>query len=401
MNVEKYIYDNWSSTVRYVPDDAGDVIGLPYPYTVPGLDEKIFNELYYWDTYFTNAGLILSNNIEQAKNNVDNILYLVKKFGFMPNANRQWAITRSQPPFLSFMVKDIYEQKKDRAWLKDAYALLRTEYEYWQGRRSTPSGLNRYYGENKNFKFFADLFCDRLKIEKTQDEETICEYAQSFQSGAEGGWDFSSRCGLSSHEFNWVDLNSLMYGFEKNMAEFSSELALNETEKWNNAAEKRLKLINELMWNEERGAFFDYDFVNKKQGKLLSVATYYPLFVGLATAGQAERIVKTLDKLEQKYGIAASEYTDDILNLQWDYPNGWPCLQFIAVKGLFKYGYENEAKRIAQKYIDVVDRNFERTHQLWEKYDILSGEISVSKEYKTPPMLGWTGGTYLYCKTKV
>lgn len=89
MNVEKYIYDNWSSTVRYVPDDAGDVIGLPYPYTVPGLDEKIFNELYYWDTYFTNAGLILSNNIEQAKNNVDNILYLVKKFGFMPNANRQ------------------------------------------------------------------------------------------------------------------------------------------------------------------------------------------------------------------------------------------------------------------------------------------------------------------------
>lgn len=399
MTVEKYIHDNWMNAVRYFPEDEGDTIGLPFPYTVPGMDRNVFNEMYYWDTYFTNIGLILSDNFKQAKNNVDNMLYLVNKFGFMPNANRLWAIKRSQPPFLSYMVKDIYENIKDKEWLFNAYSTLKIEYEYWQKSRITQSGLNRYYGDDDDIKFCSDFFCDRLKIETPRDEETAKRYAQSFQSGAESGWDFSSRCGMDSYEFNWVDLNSLLYGLEKNMEYFSKELGTKEEVFWKKAMEKRCKLINELMWDEERGAFFDYDFVNKKRSNILSAAALYPLFVGLATGEQAESLIELLNKLEMKHGISATENTDNLLGLQWDYPNGWPCLQFIAVKALTDYGYVEEAKRIAKKFICVVEENFIKTSQLWEKYDIITGEISASKEYATPPMLGWTGGTYLYFKT--
>jgi len=400
MNVLEYIYENIDGTVRHNTEDRDGLIGLPYPYSVSGVADR-FNEMYYWGTYFTNVGLILTGRIGQAKNNVDNMFYLIDRFGFVPNANRTWAQTRSQPPFLSRMVSDIYDETGDKAWLMTAYRKLKKEYTFWQTQRMTKSGLNRYFGADPDLQFCSDDYCRRLHMEKAEDEDTVREYAYSYQSGAESGWDFSSRTGLEAHKYNGVDLNSLLYGFEKNMEKFAQALSIAESKTWTDAAERRAKRMNALMWDTDLGAFCDYNFETEEKSDLVSQAMFYPLYAGLSTKEQAEKTVQLLTRIEYRYGVSASENRADLLNLQWDYPHGWPCLQMILIKGLVNYGYTEAAKRIAGKYLDVADTVFRETGRLWEKYNVVTGGVSVSKEYTTPPIMGWSAATYLYCKKVV
>lgn len=395
--VEKYIYGNWENTFRYKTQDEGRRLGLPYPYTVAGVADK-FQDMYYWGTYFTNVGLIFSGYVKQAQNNVDNMLYLVEKYGFMLNANGTWALNRSQPPFLSLMVREIYDVNKDINWLDKAYKTLKKEYQFWQSKRMTPSGLNRFFGEDPDLTKCGTSFCKRLNLKVPEDENLLREYAYSFQSGAESGWDFSSRCGLFNHNFNWSDLNAMLYGMEQNMAYFSAELKASEEELWLSAAKKRSSLMDKYMWNEELGVFCDYDFVNQKQSTLITPAVFVPLFTGLASREKADRIVKALDKLETQFGLLSSEYRADLLQGQWDYPHGWPPSHYIAIRGLLRYGFEEKAKRIAEKMKKLMETNFDKTGYLWEKYNVITGEISVSQEYQTPPIMGWSASIYLYCK---
>lgn len=401
--VEKYIEATWDSNYRFKTEDTEGptgFIGLPRPYTVAGVG-AMFNEIYYWGTFFTNFGLLLSGREESAKDNVDNMIYMVNRFGYVPNANRHMFETRSQPPFLSMMVLEVYKALPNKEWLKTAYDALTKEYKFWQENRITESGLNRYLGADPKHEKCAREYCGRIHREIPTSEEEILEYSLSFQSGAESGWDFSSRAGVYNHHFNFVCLNSMLYGLETNMAYFSKELGLGEENIWEERAEKRATLMNELMWDEEIGAFCDYDFVNKKKGDLVSLAMFYPLFVGLATAEQAEKTMKLLPRLEGRYAVAACEKRDDLMNLQWDFPHGWPPLQLLLMKGFMRYGYTEDAIRLAKKYIEVADMNFEATGQLWEKYNSIDGSVSATKEYKTPPMMGWSAGIYLYSKKLV
>lgn len=395
--VEQYIKETWKKTFRYLPKDEGTLIGLPYPYTISGVKQGIWQEMYYWGTYFTNVGLLMSGHEDRAKGNVDDMLYLVERFGHMLNGNRTYYITRSQPPFLSEMVHDIYRKFADKEWLSYAYEVLKKEYEFWQTKRMTCTGLNRYLGEDPDLDNCARAFASRLHVDKPTDPDLIREYGQSYQAGAESGWDFCSRCGLFNHQFNWVDLNSLMYGIEKNMECFAIELENGEEDIWSKAAQTRAERMNELMWNEELGAFCDYDFEHNRQGELISLAMFYPMYTKLATKEQAEATVKLLGKMEKEYGVASTENRDDLLHLQWDFPHGWPCLQYLLMRALLNYGYIEDAKRIAEKYIKVADNNFETTGQLWEKYDVVTGEVSVTKEYNTTPMMGWSAAVYVYC----
>lgn len=394
--IKQYIADNWSGTVRNNKEDADTLIGLPYPYSVSGF-ENVFQEMYYWGTYFTNVGLILSNQVEQAKNNVDNMLYLIDRFGFVPNANRTWGLTRSQPPFLSEMVKDIYDVISDKDWLSGCYKALCDEYKFWQTARMSDCGLNRYSGYYPDSKFLCSRLSSRFNIEMPEDEAVIEEYAQAFHSGCESGWDFSSRTGLNQHRYAWVCLNSLLYGMENNMAYFSKEICNGEEKIWKKRAKARKTLMNKLMWNKSIGAFCDYNFVENRTSDFISLAMLYPLFVGLADKRQASKTMKNLSKIELEHGLSGTEKRDDLFNLQWDYPHVWPPLQLLAIKALIRYRYTEDAKRIARKYLNVVELNFEKHGRLWEKYNGVDGEISITKEYTTPPLMGWSAATYLYC----
>jgi alpha,alpha-trehalase len=186
---------------------------------------------------------------------------------------------------------------------------------------------------------------------------------------------------------------------EQNMAWFSQQLQNGKEECWQQAAQKRQEKMNALTWDEKLGAFCDYNFQTRQRSPFLSAAMFYPLFTGLATSEQAGRIRSLLAVLEQEFGVACCQPLDDAQGLQWDYPNGWACLQYIVIHGLLRYGFREDALRLAQKYTNLVDQIFEKTNNLWEKYNVLTGEISSAKEYDTPPMMGWSAGVYLDCLT--
>ena len=391
MNVKEFIDVNWDKCIKTNMQSDGTLIGLPYPYTVPAVG--YFDELYYWDTYFTNIGLIADGRAMQAKNNVDNMLYLISKYGYMPNGNRTYYLDHSQPPFLSAMVRDVYEYFKDKVWLLSAYELLKTEHKFWTTKRGTSIGLSRYCGEfdKKDAESIAKRFCDRIGVHINASMEDIAIHAYSTY---ESGWDATPRWGYEIYNYVPVDLNSLLYLLEKNMEYFSIELKNDEHRDWSSLANKRRTLMINYMENNEK-IMLDYNYITEKKSNIFSAASFYPLFAGLADEKQAKAIVDNLYRIEEKYGVLACEKNDCQGVYQWGYPNGWACLQYIAIEGLSRYGYAKEAKRIAEKYIQLVDKVFEETGNLWEKYNVVEGNINVANEYKMPAMMGWSAGVYL------
>lgn len=399
--IEAFITNNISNTVRYNPQDSALNIGLPLPYSVP-CEQNTFQEMYYWDTYFTNIGLIEIGQIDQAKNNVDNILFLIDKFGYMPNGSHKLLLNRSQPPYASMMVRDIYEKTKNKNWLVFAVKYLEREYsEFWMKKRIAPNGLNMYSNdatEQECLDFYYMLlerFPDFVTQKVVSDEQRI-EIGSHYIAEAESGWDFTPRFGGKAQNYVPLDLNSNLYLYEKNFEYFYSELDWAGADIWSKKAETRKELFNKYCYNEKEGLFYDYDFVNNEHSNIMSSAVFNVLWSGLATEKQAEEIVSHLDRLEFDYGLSACEPGNRGLEFQWDYPNGWASNHYLAIEGLDKYGFKNDAERIARKYTQTIVDNFKITQNLWEKYNVAEGNLDVNEEYEMPPFLGWTAGVFLY-----
>ena len=398
-NVIKFIDSNWDKCIRENRTDIDDLIGLPYPYSVP--NTGCFDEMYYWDTYFTNVGLILSGRAMQAKFNVDNMLYLVNRFGFIPNGTRTRYLSNTQPPFLSEMVMDIYTYYKDKSWLMGAYPALKKEYDFWITNRICPSGLNIYSGNELTecrIETFSTIYNIRTGYEFKEEERK--DIAHHCLAVCESGWDMTPRFEEDAYNYAPVDLNSLMYGYEMNMAYFASELGENSTY-WEEKAKSRKHLMLKYMTSPE-GILLDYNFKQNKLSKTFSMASVYPLFTGMADDEYAKIISNNISRIKGDFGVFACEKSESNGIYQWDYPNGWPCLQFIAIKGFDNYGYTELASEIAKGYVNVIERNFETTQNLWEKYNMCDGNIDTLDEHggenRLPEMMGWTAGAYLYAK---
>lgn len=400
MTVTEYIKENWPKCIRENKQDEGSLIGLPYPYTVPSISGA-FQEMYYWDTYFINRGLILIGLTEQAINNTENMFSLIERYGFMPNGNRVHYLKNTQPPFLSEMVKDIYEETGDKAWLERALKYLQKEYDFWDKNRNTEIGLSQYRGNLEEVDLNARCKGFIGRIRKRPEGYTDEQLGLQYIIACESGWDISPRFSFEAESFVQVDLNSLLCAMERNIAYFLSELNQDNTI-WTKRYEKRLELMNKYMKHE--GVFFDYNFKTEKTGKVFSCASLYPMWLGLLSPEDAAKTVAELPRLDASYGLYASEEVPSMSEyiFQWGYPNGWAPLHLIAAEGLLKYGYKDKALEIAEKYVTLVERNFEETHNLWEKYNVQDGSINVAQEgdhKKMPAMLGWSAGVYLYAKS--
>lgn len=396
----EYISSNLEKTVRKNTNDTPDgLIGLPYPYTVPSVAEtNFFQEMYYWDTYFTCKGLHIMEKWELAKNNTDDMLYAVDKFGYMPNGTRKSLFGRSQPPVLSLMVADVYRRFGDRVWLSGAYGALKKEYAFWSEKRITPIGLNRYGGETGDMNFYEKIFTERVGISPDlSDSDSLARHCLAL---CESGWDMNPRMEFECYNYVSPDLNSLLYMMEKNMEDFAEILDNGEAKIWKSRADRRRELMNRYLVNGEN-LFYDYNFEKNTLGKVFSVASLYPLFARLASEEQAEAAVKSLGRLEFEYGISACEKHDTDGRYQWHYPNGWAPLHYIAVIGLDNYGYTEDALRIAKKYVCLTEKVFGETGNLWEKYNVVNGSTDVidgNDGCSMPAMIGWTAGTYLSLK---
>lgn len=372
--VFNYIDAYWPKLIRENKKDKGSLIGLPYPYIVPS-DVGVFDEQYYWDSYPVVRALIDHPKYSEiAIGMVNNLLHLVERFGIVPNASRFYFLSRSQPPLLSSMVFIVYEKTHDIFWFKKAVKAVEREYrDVWMGKthlanfRLVWRGLSRYYDIN-----------------------AIDSLAET-----ESGWDMTARFMGRCMDFLPVDLNCLLYLYEKDFERAYKILKSSEkSEFYKKAATKRAKTINDLMWDEKAGYYFDFDFVNQKRSHLITAAGVYPLNAGEASREQAQRVVELVEKtLQKQYGVVQS--VRFVENKQWDWPNGWAPIQLRVVEGLMRYGYNKLALRLVKKWLALNIKVFKETSKLWEKYDVVHGAIGLPDRYPTPHGFAWTNACFL------
>ena len=393
--INEYIKTNLPLTLRECKEDRYPLFALPKPYNVP-CASGMFQEMYYWDTYFTNRGLILDGDIEQAKNNTENLMAMAERFGFVLNGNRVEFLNNSQPPFMSQAVREIYEVTADKEWLRGALPAIEKEYIFYTVKRGTDIGLSRYDAvmpiSDSQKKRAVEILIDRLGYTPDVPYDDL---ARGLYAVGESGWDINPRMTYHAYDYAVCELNSLIFSIESNMEFFSYELGdIDSAMKWQRRKEKRLALCREYLKGED-GIFYDYDLLKHERTSIFSVASYYPLYFGMATDEEARAALEKLPELETEWGIVTSPRCDHIQGtFQWGYPNGWPPMQQIVVGGLQRYGYVEDAKRIAGKFLDLMEKVFCKTGHLWEKYDVVEGSANALAEYETPAMLGWTYGTY-------
>ncbi len=394
--IEQYICDNIPKTVRRCRENDGTLLALPFPYTVPCVGD-MFQELYYWDTYFTNIGLLCRGEVMQAKHNVDNMLWLVDTYDFMPNGNRTYYVNRSQPPFLSAMVCDVYAATHDTAWLAAAYVTLKKEYAFWQEKRVLPCGLNGYTNytvQEADLDMIYAHFVSRTGHTPAEipDDALKREIFQATFSFFESGWDCNSRFLADGHHIAAVDLNALLYMMEDNMAYFAEVLQNGEETVWIDRAACRKQRMDALLWDDAVGVFRDRNTRTGEFAEYLSAASLYPLFVGMASPAQAAAALPLFERLLLPHGVSCGE-ADSPWHCQWDHPNVWAPIQWIAYRAMKRYGFDTQATAVALRYTALIERNFERTGNFWEKYNGITGDVAVD-EYDAPPMMGWTAGVY-------
>lgn len=366
----KYIENYWKKVTCHFPKDKELFIGLPNRFVSPNTP-WLKNYQFYWDSYFVILGLTVSGKINLAKGIVNNFIYLYKKFGIIPMANKFYYLGNSQPSFLTSMIREVFKFTKDKEWLKETMKVAESELEkYWRGKdHLSCDGLSQYY--------------------HPLDLHSLAE--------VESGWDMTSRFKNECLDYLPIDLNSCLYKYEMDIADTYKFLNNKSKEKEFLArAKKRKGIISKLMWNKEKSFFFDYNHRIKKQGDFYSVAGFYPLWAKLVSKAQAKRVKEKLKIFECEGGLANTQKSGLAKEFkQWDYPNGWPNQQWIVIKGLLNYGFEEDAKRIAIKWLNLNEKVFQETGMFWEKYDVVKLSVGKSGRYSTASGFSWTNAVFV------
>lgn len=379
-----YIAKFWPKLTRSHDKDDDTLVGLPHPYLVPAFErdhEFDFNELYYWDSYFMIQGILDEPHKQLVMGILENLISLYKRFGIIPNASRTYLMGHSNPPLLTSFIFDIYDvYKPGEKWLEKMIEVAKDEYtNVWMGETKPHAhrvyeGLSRYYDIN----YLHDL------------------------AEAESGWDMTPRFNRKCLNYLPVDLNSLLYKYETDFARSAEILGKKaEAKNWLAASHRRRLVMDRLMWSELRGLYYDYDYVRKSRGSVASLAAYYPLWAGMVSEKHAARLVKSLRKFEKRGGLATTDapqinaLVPGAIPTQWAYPNGWAPLHLIVVKGLERYGYHEDAKKIALKWIRTNLTWFNNHGVFLEKYNVVSPTKPPAKGiYPSQTGFGWTNSIF-------
>lgn len=382
-----YIAAYWPKLERYHPKDDESLLGVPKPYLVPSFTEDAgfdYNELYYWDSYFMVQGLQTKSkrNKELVMGILEDLLSLFERFRVIPNASRMYLMGRSQPPFLTSFIFEVY-QKYDpgEEWLARAISIAKDEYAIvWMGvkkpnERLVHEGLSRYYDIN----YLHDL------------------------AEAESGWDMTPRFSRKALHYLPVDLNALLFRYEMDFARAARIFGdKRDATRWEQAADARGRSMNHLMWDKSRGLYYDYNYKTGKRGTVSSLAAYFPMWAGMVTEQQAKALVKNLKRFEEKGGLATTDnlplsqqLTPGALPTQWAYPNGWAPLQYVVIKALERYGYHAEARRISMKWLKNNLNWFSEHGVFLEKYNVVCPEKPpVKGVYPSQTGFGWTNSVF-------
>jgi len=397
---------------------------LPRPYVVPG---GRFNEMYGWDSYFIQVGLLRDDQLGDASDLVENFLYEIEHYGTILNANRTYFLSRSQPPFLTRMILAVYEKTRDNAWLRGTLPAIERYYRFWTTEPHTvpDAGLSRYFdrGEGPAPEVMADEKDEQGRTHYDRAREyyrthDVTDYDESLyydsrrdrltdlfykgdRSMRESGFDPSNRFGALNVDvihYAPVCLNTLLYVMEDDTGRIMETLGdTSAAAMWRSRAASRRDLINTLMWDEEAGLYYDYNFRTRQRRRYDFATTFFPLWAGIASPAQAARLRENLSRFEAPGGLLTSTA---VTGNQWDAPFGWAPLQMIAVDGLRRYGFQEDANRIAAKFVSLVAKEFDEHGTIVEKYDVRRRESDVAADIKfgysaNQVGFGWTNGAVL------
>jgi alpha,alpha-trehalase len=427
---------------------------LPNRYVVPG---GRFNEMFGWDSYFIILGLLRDGRVDLAKGMVENFFYEIENYGAVLNANRTYFLTRSQPPFLSSMIRDVYDAEiardpspanraRQEQWIAHAYPYARRDHDFWLSdiHRAGNTGLARYFdigeGPVPDIADHSDYYINVIEwlvahpdvhtnylvpapehpspAEQVQLDRTSCNATHSVvcglawshgyrlsrdfykgdRSDRESGFDITFRFSPfsgSTHHYAAVCLNSLLYKYERDLADFATMLHQTaQTAHWKQAAEARRRAINKYLWSAGKGMFFDYDFTTGQQSSYVYASTFYPLWAGLATKEQETAVDSHLGLLDKPGGLTCSTTAT---GLQWDLPFGWAPLNWMAVDGLRKTGFMDDARKISEQFTHTVKASFEKEGTIHEKYNVEteSSKVELIAGYQNVIGFGWTNAVYV------
>jgi alpha,alpha-trehalase len=422
---------------------------LPNRYVVPG---GRFNEMYGWDSYFILLGLVHDHRLDLARGMVENFFFEIENYGAILNANRTYFFTRSQPPFLSSMIRELYEHpapntQPDLEWLARAYTFARRDYALWISppHRAGSTGLARYHDLGAgpvpemadDSSYYPDVIRWLLAHPSDHSEylipapesptpaeaatlaTTSCDiatshvcahavvagnrlsaaYYRSDRAMRESGFDTSFRFGPfsgSTEDFAPVCLNSLLFKYEQDMAHFATLLHRRADVKlWTQRAAARKAAINRYLWDPQQGLFLDYNTASNTRSTYPFIATFYPLWAGLATSQQADAVESHLALFERPGGLATSDFASGV---QWDLPFGWAPTNWLAIDGLNRSGFHADAQRLARAFSKTILDNFLHDGTIREKYNVADGSanVKVAAGYKSNVVgFGWTNAVFL------
>jgi len=401
----------WPRLIRTsdMVDAGSSELSLPHSYVVPG---GRFRELYYWDSYFTMLGLARSGRQDLVENMIANFGSLLDSIGHIPNGTRSYYASRSQPPFFYLMVELSCDTSD--AGRRRHLGWMRREHAFWMaGAEDVPAGgaarrivrladgslLNRYWDDLDQPR--DESWREDVALAARTPSRPAAELWRDIRAAAESGWDFSSRWLADGRSLETirttrlvpVDLNALMFGLEQAIAAKAAELGENDVAAdFVERADARARAISCHLWHEEGGYYADFDLDGQRPSDHLTAAAAFPLFAGLATAARAAETATALRRLLRPGGLMT---TLDDSGQQWDAPNGWAPLQWIAIIGLRRYAATRFADTIADHWMSMVETHYAATGQLFEKYDVTTCSAGSGGEYATEIGFGWTNGVTL------
>lgn len=415
-SLEERLHQQWKVLTKETDEEkeGSTLIPLPYSYVVPG---GRFGEIYYWDSYFTLLGLKESGRVDLIEAMVRNFAHLIDVVGHIPNGNRTYFISRSQPPFFVKMVELLAEVKQDESILIHYLPQLEREYGFWmKGAEGLPIGeayarvvrldeetiLNRYWDDVDTPR--AESY--REDVELLHQTNGDASSMRHIRAACESGWDFSSRWLMDEQDLNTIeaaniipiDLNVLLFELERVLHYiYSLKEDLAHAAHYQHLMGKRLKGIERYLWSTESELYLDYHFVQQKSMQRPSLAMLFPLWSGFASEGQASSVLNYVEKEFLKPGglVTSTSYSGQ----QWDAPNGWAPLQWIGLVASVNYGWKNLAKTIASRWTILNEQVFERTGKMMEKYNVEDLTLEAGGgEYPVQDGFGWSNGIYLAMK---
>lgn len=417
-SMEEHITALWPVLTRTPdrPEDGSSRLPLPNAYVVPG---GRFREIYYWDSYFTMLGLVESGRVDLVKNMLDAFVHLIRTAGHIPNGNRTYYLTRSQPPYFAAMI-GLYAQATDTARALPYLDALETEHAFWMDgadrvapgnafrrvvRLRDGSVLNRYWDDRADPR--PESYKPDYELGQTLGDNARGSFFRNTRAAAESGWDFSSRWmrnpadlrTLETTELIPVDLNSLLYNAERTIAALRSYRRQGDdvavARRFAAAAEDRRRALLRISYDPPSGFFYD---VRWRTGERVTdrptLAAVAPLYFGLATPEQGRAVAA---RLERDF-LKAGGFTTTLIpsGQQWDAPNGWPPLQWLSIQGVRRYGRGDLADRARDRWLALNRRVYQATGKMTEKYDVIDpNRPAGGGEYPNQDGFGWTNGVAL------